>query len=137
VAQVFRIWEERDRRIRWWGPKDFICTHLEQDFGPGGGWRACIVAEKWGESWMRGEFREIERDKRIVFIFAWEDGPDQPGVQTLVTVTFDEEDGRTVQTFHQAPFLNVEARDSHVEGWNECFDREAAYAEAEPRGDRT
>ena len=42
-----------------------------------------------------------------------------------------------LQTFHQAPFPNVEARDSHVEGWNECFDREAAYAEAEARGDRT
>ena len=136
VALVFRIWEERERCIRWWGPKNFTCTHLEQDFRPGGTWRACIVSEAYGESWMGGRFREIERDRRIVFTFAWEDGRDQPGGETLVTVTFAEKDGKTVQTFHQAPFLHVEARDSHIEGWNECFDRQAAYAEAEARGDR-
>jgi uncharacterized protein YndB with AHSA1/START domain len=127
VSLVFRIWESREHMIRWWGPKDFSCTHFETDFRPYGKWRACIMSERYGESWMGGEFREIERDRRIVFTFAWEDGRDQPGVDTLVTVTFEERDGRTVQTFHQAPFLQVEARDAHIGGWNQCFDHEQAY----------
>ena len=129
VSLVFRIWESREHMIRWWGPKDFSCTHLETDFRPGGKWRACIVSDRYGESWMGGDYREIERNRRIVFTFAWEDGRDQPGVDTLVTVTFEERDGRTMQSFHQTPFLNVEARDSHIGGWNECFDHEQAYAE--------
>jgi uncharacterized protein YndB with AHSA1/START domain len=137
VALVFRIWEDREHMIRWWGPKNFTCTALELDFRPGGAWRACIVSDAYGENWMGGRFREIERDKRIVFTFAWEDGRDQPGVQTLVTVTFAEKDGRTVQTFHQAPFRHVEARDSHIEGWNECFDGETAYVEALAKGERS
>lgn len=129
VSLVFRVWEQREHMIRWWGPKDFTCTALDVDFRPGGAWRACIVSDAYGESWMRGVFREIERDRRIVFTFAWEGGDDQPGVETLVTVTFEERDGKTIQTFHQAPFLDVETRDSHISGWNECFDREQVYAE--------
>jgi uncharacterized protein YndB with AHSA1/START domain len=129
VSLVFRIWESREHMIRWLGPKNFTCTALELDFRAGGAWRACIESDAYGQSWMGGRFREIEKDKRIVYTFAWEDGRDQPGVDTLVTVTFAERDGRTVQSFHQAPFLNVEARDSHIGGWNQCFDREQAYAE--------
>jgi len=129
VSVVFQIWERRDHLIRWWGPKDFTCTSFELDFRPGGAWRACIVSDAYGENWMSGHYREIEKDKRIVFTFAWEGGRDQPGVETLVTVTFAEQDGRTVQTFHQVPFRSVESRDSHVGGWNECFDREQVYVE--------
>jgi uncharacterized protein YndB with AHSA1/START domain len=129
VALVFRIWAERDHMIRWLGPKDFTCTSLELDFRPGGRWRACIVSDQYGENWMGGSFREIEKDKRIVFTFTWEDRADDPNAETLVTVTFAERDGKTVQSFHQAPFPDVEDRDSHVGGWTECFDRQQAYVE--------
>jgi hypothetical protein len=44
-----------------------------------------------------------------------------------VTITFEERDGKTVQTFHQRPFLNVARRDSHVGGWNQTFDKQFAY----------
>jgi ribosome modulation factor len=46
-----------------------------------------------------------------------------------VTITFEERDGKTVQTFHQSPFLSVERRDSHLGGWTEAFDKQQAYAE--------
>lgn len=129
VALVFSIWREREHMMRWLGPAGFTCTYLEMDFRPGGAWRACIASERYGQSWMGGRYREIEPERRIVYTFAWEDGRDQPGLETLVTVTFTAEGDRTVQTFHQAPFVNVEARDSHIGGWNECFDREREYVE--------
>jgi uncharacterized protein YndB with AHSA1/START domain len=129
VALVFAIWAEREHMIRWLGPKGFTCRSLEMDFRPGGKWRGCIVSDEYGESRMGGQYREIEQDRRIVYTFAWEDGPDQPGIETLVTVTFREVDGKTIQSFHQAPFIHVEARDSHISGWSECFEREQAYAE--------
>src|SRR5687768_9276018 len=80
---VFLIWEERDHMMRWLGPKDFTCTSLDLDFRPGGTWRACIESDAYGQSWMGGQFREIEKDRRIVYTFAWEDGRDQPGIETL------------------------------------------------------
>lgn len=134
VALVFRIWEKPEHMIRWLGPTGFTCTSLDLDFRPGGAWRACIASAAYGESWMGGVFRVIERDRRIVYTFAWDEGPDQPGVETLITVTFAERDGRTVQRFHQTPFLSIESRDSHISGWTECFDREQAYVEALARG---
>jgi uncharacterized protein YndB with AHSA1/START domain len=130
VALVFRIWEQAEHMIRWLGPTEFTCSHCELDFRPGGAWRACIVSQAYGESWMGGQYREIEQNKRIVYSFAWDDGRDQPGIETLVTVTFAEQDGKTVQTFHQTPFISVESRDSHIGGWSQCFDREQAYVEA-------
>jgi uncharacterized protein YndB with AHSA1/START domain len=130
VALVYRLWAEREHMIRWWGPKGFTCTSLEVDFRPGGAWRACIESAQHGKSWMGGRFREIEQERRLVFTFAWEDGRDQPGLETLVTVTFADLDGKTRQTFHQAPFLHRDGRDSHIQGWNSAFDCEAEYAAA-------
>lgn len=133
AALVFRIWEDRDHMVRWLGPADFTCTHLESDFRPGGKWRACIASKQYGDHWMGGEYKEIEKDRRIVYSFAWdsdEDGANnEDGRETLITVTLAEKDGKTVQTFHQTPFVSVEMRDSHIEGWNESFDKEQAYAE--------
>jgi uncharacterized protein YndB with AHSA1/START domain len=129
VSLVFGIWATREHMIRWLGPKDFACTHLDLDFRTGGKWRACIEAPDHGQHWMGGEYLEIEKDRRIVMSFAWRDGRDQPGVATRVTVTFEAQGAKTVQRFHQAPFLNVEGRDAHVDGWNQAFDREEAYLE--------
>ncbi len=127
AAEVFGIWSSREHIMRWWGPKDFTCTHFDMDFRPGGKWRACIRADAYGDSWMNGEYREIVQDRSIAFSFMWEDGRDQPGVQTEVVVTFDARGERTLQSFHQTPFLTVEGRNSHVGGWTECFTREADY----------
>lgn len=135
VSLVFRIWAEREHMMRWWGPEGFTCTSLELDFRPGGNWRASIVSDAYGESWMGGQFREIEKDRRIVYSFAWEEGSGETD-QTLVTVTFTEQDGKTVQTYHQAPFSSVKTRDSQTVGWNSVFNKEQAYAERMAKGGR-
>lgn len=135
VALVFRVWESREHMMRWLGPADFTCTHLEMDFRPGGRWRGCIVSDAYGVSWMGGEYREIERNRRIVYTFAWDGTPDDPATETLVTVTFEADGDRTVQRFHQTPFESVEMRDSHIGGWDESFDRERDYVEALAKGE--
>ena len=84
------------------------------------------IGEAGGENWFGGIYREIEQHRRLVFSFAWDSGP-SAGIETLVTITFEERDGKTVQTFHQRPFLNVARRDSHVGGWNQTFDKQLAY----------
>lgn len=132
ASLVFRIWEDRDHMQRWLGPEDFTCTHLESDFRPGGKWRGCIVSTQYGENWMGGEYKEIEKDRKIVYSFAWQEG-DEPdpeySTETLITITLAESDGVTTQTFHQKPFASVSSRDSHLDGWNESFDKEQAYVE--------
>ncbi len=135
VALVFRLWEDPEHRARWWGPKGFTCKHLKQDFRPGGAWRACIWSPETGDSWHGGVFREIERERRIVFSFMWDSGP-AGGVDTVVTVTFAEQGVSTIQTFHQTPFTSAERRDNHVVGWSQLLDNQQAYAESLAQGDQ-
>ncbi|MBL8551505.1 MAG: SRPBCC domain-containing protein [Hyphomonadaceae bacterium] len=127
AASVFRLWADAEERKHWWGPKDFDCTHYEQDFRPGGAWRACISSDRYGESWMSGIFSEIEPDKRIAFSLAWEDGYGKPGVYSQIVVTLAPDGERTLQTFRQTPFRSEADRDSHIGGWAECLDRQAAH----------
>lgn len=138
LALLFRLWEERDHVLRWWGPEEFTTTELDWALVPGRPWRGAMASKQYGVSRFGGVIREVERDRRIVFTFQWDSGPgDHP--ETLVTVTFAERDGKTLQTFHQAPFDSVESRDSHVGGWNSLFNRQQLYVEntavAEREGD--
>jgi uncharacterized protein YndB with AHSA1/START domain len=134
---VFQIWAQQEHMIRWLGPRGYTCTHVELDFRTGGTWRACIESKDSGKRWMGGKYREIEPNRRIVCTFAWEDGRDQPGTETVVTVTFSERNGKTVQSFHQAPFVHIEGRDAHIMGWNLSFDNAQAYVERLARGETT
>lgn len=131
---VFRMWEDAVHRANWWAPRGCRCSHFSHDFREGGGWRACFVSENYGENWQGGVYQRIERDRRIVFTFTWDDGP-AAGVETMVTITFSEAHDQTIQTFHQTPFTNVERRDSHITGWSGLLDRQQAYVEAKSEGD--
>ena len=127
AALLFALWSKPAHMKRWMGPANFTCPEIEIDFRVGGAYRGMIESAEHGENWFGGVYRAIERNRRLVFTFAWDDGP-SAGVETLVTITFEERDGKTVQTFHQRPFLSVERRDSHVGGWTQAFDKLAAYA---------
>lgn len=134
IPLVFRMWEEASHRANWWAPKGFRVERFTHDFRVGGAWRACIVSPEHGEIWHGGVYREIERDRRIAFTFAWDSGP-AGGVETLITVTFAQAEDATIQTFHQTPFATPERRDSHVVGWSGLLDREQAYVETQINGE--
>jgi uncharacterized protein YndB with AHSA1/START domain len=128
ASVLFALWSEPEHLKRWMGPEDFSCPEAEIDFRVGGAYRAMIKSAKHGENWFGGVYREIVRNRRLVFTFAWDNDGPSAGVETLVTITFEERDGKTVQTFHQRPFISVERRDSHVGGWNSAFDKLETYA---------
>lgn len=127
ASVLFALWTQAAHMKNWMGPEGFDCPAAEIDFRVGGGYRAMIQSSEYGESWFSGTYREIVANKRLVFTFTWDSGP-SGGVETLITITFAEHDGKTTQTFHQTPFLDVERRDSHVGGWTSAFEKEAAYA---------
>src|SRR5262249_32099817 len=129
ASVVFALWSRAEHLKRWMGPKKFSCPEATIDFRVGGTYRAMIKSAEHGESRFGGVYREIVPDERLGFPFTWQNEGPSVGIETLVTITFEERDGKTIQTFHQAPFRNVERRDSHISGWNQVFDKEAAYAE--------
>ena len=119
AALVFKAWTQAEHLVRWLGPVGFTAREVEVDFREGGRWRACINAPEHGDMWMGGEYREISPTDRLVLTFAW----DSSGLETLVTIALEEMADRTVMTFHQTPFVSVESRDSHNQGWSSSFDR--------------
>jgi uncharacterized protein YndB with AHSA1/START domain len=127
---VFSLWAEARHMRRWMGPDGFDCPQMEMDFRVGGAYRGTIRSAEMGDNPFHGVYREIEPNRRLVFTFAWDNDGPSAGVETLVTILFEEKDGRTVQTFHQTPFLSVERRDSHIGGWSQAFDKAQAYAAA-------
>lgn len=121
---VFKLWTDPAHVTRWMGPRGFTATHYRQDRHPGGAWRACLRRDEDGkELWQGGVLRELVPPERLAFTFAWDQEDGQPGHETLVTVTFAEEGGRTRMTFRQAAFASVESRDGHRGGWSSAFDR--------------
>ena len=125
---VFRAWTDPDQARRWLGPRGFTAPHFEQDLRPGGAWRACLRPDDGGRDlWQGGVLKEVVEPERLVFTFAWDQEDGRPGHETLVTVTFAEQDGRTVMTFRQAVFETVDQRDGHAGGWSSSFDRLAEH----------
>ncbi|MBZ0149822.1 MAG: SRPBCC domain-containing protein, partial [Pseudorhodoplanes sp.] len=109
--------------VQWWGPKDYPATHLEMDVRPGGVWRGKLRAVEDGrELSHRGVFREVTAPERLVFTFAWDEEGER-GLETLVTISFADQNGKTLMTFRQIPFQSTEEREGHRGGWTSAFDR--------------
>ncbi len=129
ASLIFALWSQPEHFKRWMGPGSYDCPMAEFDFRVGGSYRAVIRSKDTGDSGFAGVYREIVPNRRLVFTFAWTNTGPSAGVETLITITFAEKNGKTVQTFHQTPFLNVEARDRHIGGWDSAFDKLKTYAE--------
>ncbi|MFL6121731.1 SRPBCC domain-containing protein [Actinophytocola sp.] len=136
---VFEVWTNPDQLAKWFGPTGFTAEACTVKLAEGGQWRACIRNSAEGvERWVGGVYHEIDRPARLAFSFAWEEPKGTPGHDTLVTITFDDRDGKTEMTFHQAIFESVEDRDGHQDGWRSTFDDlNACLATLTNRGDNT
>ncbi|HVG51240.1 MAG TPA: SRPBCC domain-containing protein [Xanthobacteraceae bacterium] len=124
---VFRMWIDPGHAMKWWGPRHHPATQMEMDPRPGGRWRHCLTGVADGrELWQGGVFREVVAPERLVFTFAWDETGER-GDETLVTVLFADEGGKTRMTLRQEPFQSVGERDGHGDGWGSTFDRLADY----------
>jgi uncharacterized protein YndB with AHSA1/START domain len=130
---VFQAWVEPEHLVHWSAPWGFTITHCEGDLRPGGAWRSCMRSPAGEDLWLGGVYREIVENERLVFTHAWDGKDGRPGHETVVTVTFTAEGGKTKMIFRQAGFESVEARDGHQGGWTQCFDRLAARLVAPAR----
>ena len=127
---VWKAWTERERVMRWLGPKEFTALDFEMDRRPGGAWHSRMRSPEGKVYSNRGVVREVVEPERLVFTFAWDEEDGKPGREMLITITFAERDGRTEMTFTQAVFESAEDRDGHQGGWSESFDKLGAYLAA-------
>jgi len=124
---VFRAWVEPRHLVRWLGPRGFTGTVMAMDARPGGAYRFHLRSAEGSEYWQQGVFREIAEPERFVRTCVWADATGNPtGPETLMTVTFEEQGGKTKLTFQQV-FESSAARDEHRIGTASALDRLEQY----------
>ena len=71
----------------------------------------------------RGEYRELQPGKKIVFTWQWEDEEDWENHVSIVTVELDDADSGTELRLTHEQLPNEESRDGHTRGWNSALDK--------------
>jgi uncharacterized protein YndB with AHSA1/START domain len=136
---VFKAWTEPEHFVHWWGPKGYTTPFCTIDLRPGGIMHQCMRSPEGREVWTKGVFREIVVPERIVLTDSFADAegnvvspthygmsPDWP-LETLLTVTFDEQAGKTKVTLRHAGIPSGAERDGTQQGWLETVYRLAEY----------
>ncbi|HEV8575243.1 MAG TPA: SRPBCC domain-containing protein [Dehalococcoidia bacterium] len=138
---VWKAWTDPEQAMRWWGPKGFTSPACEIDFRVGGKCLFAMQSPDFNEGrpiWSTGVYREIVPLERIVVTdsFADENGNVVPAthygmtedfpLEMLVTVTFEDVDGKTRMTLRHEGLPAGEMKDGAGVGWNESFDKLAA-----------
>jgi uncharacterized protein YndB with AHSA1/START domain len=110
---------------RWYGLKILTMSVCEIDLRVGGRWRYVLRAPDGSEHGFTGEYREIVPPERIVCTENYE--ALMPGHEMLVTVTLDEQDGKTTLT-SRIVYQSQADRDGHLQsgmehGMRETYER--------------
>ena len=131
---VWKAWTDPRRFTRWWGPKGYTAPACRMDLRVGGKYLFCMRSPEGKDYWSTGVYRDIVPMERIVLTdsFSDEKGNVVPashyGMQgewpqeLLVTVTFDNDRGKTIMTLRHAG-LPSEMMGDCEDGWSGSFDK--------------
>ena len=135
---VFQAWTDPRHLEQWYAPHGCSTHFRKLEFRVGGSYHSCIRIPSGHECWCRGDYLEIVPPERIVFTMAVADAegnladPAQMGMdtdwppQTVVTVTFTEQNGQTEMTLHQTVRESLARKTGAYPSWLQMLDRLAA-----------
>jgi uncharacterized protein YndB with AHSA1/START domain len=117
--RVFDAWTDVEQLAAWWWPQ-FAGTTYAVDARAGGGYR--IASPAIGAT-VTGVYTEVDRPRRLVFTWVWQDddSPEQ-AVEDTVVVTFEPEGSATVVRVDHTSEAH-EPEGGAVLGWNDVMDR--------------
>ena len=132
---LWKAWTEPERFMRWWGPKHFTAPFCTIDLRVDGTYLNSMRSPEGQDFWTTGVYREIVPPSLLVYTdsFADEKGNVVPAshygmsgdwpLELLVTVTFEEDGGRTKMTLRHAGIPAGRMSELTEAGWNESFDK--------------
>jgi len=131
--KVYAAWTRPELMARWWGPDAGPVLSAEADPRVGGRFRVVFQTLDGETHDCRGEYQEVEADRKLVFTWEWVTLPER---RSLVTIRFRPIEEGTELNFTHAQFFDEAARDGHRTGWNGAFEKlEALFAELENAGE--
>ena len=124
LALAWRAWADPAMAARWAGPRGYTATHVSGDLRPGGAWRTGLRNDETGATmWHSGVYLEVVAPERLVFTFGWDRADGSRSPETVVTLSFANEGGRTRMVFRQGVFESPTAATAHEGGWTSAFER--------------
>jgi uncharacterized protein YndB with AHSA1/START domain len=136
---VFEAWTKPEHLKRWFGPIDYPLSVIEQDARVGGGYTATLRSIHVGPDLaQRGVYKEIIKNEKIVFSFAWTREHAAGTHEMVVSIVFSDVGSgkakKTKMSFTQTLLPSIAQRDGHRYGWTSTFDRLDAHLRALLRG---
>lgn len=139
---VFQAWTDPQHLQRWFAPRSCTVEFRHLDLRPGGTFHSCIRNPQYPDCWVVGVYQEIVAPERLVYTMAMADEQgnrvssvvagkesDWPE-ETRVTVTFTEQDGKTLLTLHQTVSEELAKRTGAYPSWLDMLDRLAEQLSA-------
>ncbi len=120
---VYAAWTDPAQLKQWFGPENVQTRDLIADARVGGEFRWDLINPEGEKMTIRGEYRELEPGKKIVFTWQWQDDEDWQNHVSIVTVEFSDAEGGTELRLTHEQLPNEESRDRHNEGWNSVLDK--------------
>jgi uncharacterized protein YndB with AHSA1/START domain len=119
AEDVFDAWTSAEVMRRWFhvGP-DWETPVAQVDLRVGGQLRVVMRKPDGSEGGARGEYREIDRPRRLVMTWAFDD---VPGNEQPIELTFSESEGRTTVVMVNSGIAGDERRASQDRGWRGCL----------------
>jgi len=129
---VFKAWTEAEHLERWQGaPRGFTVTSHDVDMRPGGAYRICMRSPEGVDHWLQGVYREVVEPERLVFTAVARDKQGNPLLESLTTVAFVKNGGRTQLTV-EASAVGLapgapQMLDGMEAGWTQSLERLANH----------
>jgi uncharacterized protein YndB with AHSA1/START domain len=121
---VFDAWTDPAVLERWWAAAPtWDSPGCEVDLRVGGRYVLRMRDDRTGAVLaVAGEYREIDRPRRLVYTWAWQEEDGTAGHESLVTVEFRPEGGGTTVVLEHTGLPSKEAGERHAMGWTGTFE---------------
>jgi uncharacterized protein YndB with AHSA1/START domain len=120
---VFDAWLSPDVLKLWWpAGSDWETPIAEVDARVGGKLRLVMRSPDGEEFGGTGEFIEIERPERLVYIWTWDGHGAHEGTNLVEVELRDMGDGGTLVVLTNRGLPDEESRRAHREGWHASLD---------------
>ncbi len=125
AEDVFDAWTSPEVMRRWFHClPDWETPEAEVDLRPGGKVRVVMRRPDGTEAGAHGEYTLIDRPRRLVMKWAFEDDPSNDQV---IELSFSESEGSTTVLMVNSGISTDERRDAQDWGWHGCLDELERY----------
>jgi uncharacterized protein YndB with AHSA1/START domain len=120
AEEVFDAWTSPEVMRRWFHCRpDWETPEAEVDLRVGGTVRVLMRRPDGTEAGAHGEYEVIDRPRRLVMRWTFDDDPSN---EQVIELSFAESSGATTVVMVNSGISTAERRDGQDWGWRGCFD---------------